>query len=548
MSKPSPLLPPLLLVLAGLLVLAWWLPNRPVPAGPPIAGGKLNSVSFAPYRDGQSPFDGRFPTAAQVEADIALLAGHVRAIRTYAAIEGKYDVAALAQKHGLKLWQGIWLGGDRAQNAREIARAIELAHRYPDTIERVVVGNEVLLRRDLPVDELIADIDQVRAAVKQPVTYADVWEFWQQFPQVARHVDIVTIHLLPYWEDHPTAIGGAIAHVRATWKRMAALFPGKPIAVGETGWPSRGRWRADAAPGVVNQAKFIRGFVAMARTEGIDYNLIEAFDQGWKYRSEGTVGANWGLWTADRQPKFPFSGPVSETADWPRWAAGGVAAGLALMLAALTVPGVAAAAQGWLAVLAMALGGALAFAAASTVPIAYDDYLRVAAAGNLGGQGLLAVLLMRRVARLLARAPRDEVGRTGAQATAAVRALLRGRLRALAGWRGWVFDDLGFVFLWTAAVLQLLLLFDPRYRDFPIGVFAVPLVAVLARTLLADLPLGGGGREEAFAGLTLGLAALAGAWQEGAANRQSLAWTACALVLAAPPLLRLWRLGRRAGR
>lgn len=539
-------LPPPAAVLAGLLLGllvagGWWLANRPLPGGPAIAGGKLASVSFAPYRAGQSPFTGRFPSGPEVDQDLAMLAHHVRAVRTYAAIEGNYVVARLAKRHGLKLWQGIWLGPDRAQNAREMAAAIQAARDFPDTVDRVVVGNEVLLRRDLPVKELIADIDHVKAAVKQPVTYADVWEFWEKYPQVAAHVDIVTIHLLPYWEDSPTGIGRAVAHVLATYRHMQALFPGKPIAVGETGWPSAGRWRADAAPSVVNQARFIREFVAAARKQGIDYNLIEAFDQDWKYRSEGTVGANWGIWTDDRRQKWPFAGAVVEDPGWPLWAGLAVLAGWVLLGAGLSGTGVAAGAlrpagQLRLALIAMGLGAGLGYAAAATVPIAYDASLTVALIGNLAGQAALALLLVRRAARLLA-GHQPPPSRSGAVATDAVRALFRGRLPPRAAW----FDDLSFVFLWTAVVLELLLLFDPRYRDFPLGPFAVPVLAVLARAWLGDLKLAGGGREEAVLGLTLVAATLGSAWQEGLANRQSLAWAACALLLAAPPLLSFWR-------
>jgi exo-beta-1,3-glucanase (GH17 family) len=569
----------MVLLLAGLVVLAWWWPNRPRAGDVAMPDARFNSVSFAPFRAGQSPLDHRFPSAAEVEEDMAVIAPRTRAIRTYAAIEGDYDVAALAAKHGLKVWQGIWLGTDRAKNAAEIARGIALAKRYPETIERVVVGNEVLLRRDLPVGELIAAIDQVRAAVRQPVTYADVWEFWRQFPEVAPHVDVVTIHLLPYWEDQPTGIDGAVQHVDAVYRAMAKLFPGKPIAIGETGWPSRGRPRQDAVPGRVEQAVFLRRFIALARQEGFDYNLIEAFDQGWKYKSEGTVGANWGLWTADRQPKFPLSGPVVENPDWARYAAGGVAAGLALLALALSPlsswPGLTRpsagtttgfppesvqpiashgrvkpghdavsrmSAQFRLAFLAMALGGALSFAWAGTVPVIYDARLLVAAIGNLAGQVLLAALMMRRAAGILAGVV-PPPARTGADATETVLARLRlrpGRRITAAS----VFDDLSFVFVWTAAVMQLLLLFDPRYRDFPLPVFAVPLACVIARALLADLPRGGGGREEFWAGATLAIAAVAGAVMEGPANHASLAWSLAALVLAAPPLLRVRRRAR----
>ena len=91
----------------------------------------------------------------------------------------------------------------------------------------------------------------------------------------------------------------------------------------------------------------------------------------------------------------------------------------------------------------------------------------------------------------------------------------------------------------VGAVMQALLVFDPRYRDFPLPVFAVPFVAVLARALLSDLPRAGGGWEEALAGGALAAGAIIGAIMEGPLNLPSLAWSAMALVLAGPPLLRL---------
>ena len=549
MSRSSPVLLPVLLILAALVVAAWWWPNRPKAGDVTMPDAAFNAVSFAPFQRGQSPFNETFPTEAQVAGDVALLAGKVRAIRSYAALGGKADLAALARLHGLKLWQGIWLGNDRKKNAQEMAAAIALANRYPDTIDRVIVGNEVLLRRDLPVEELIADIDTVRRAVKQPVTYADVWDFWRQFPQVAPHVDIVTIHLLPYWEDEPTGIDGAVREVGNAYRQIAAMFPGKPIAIGETGWPSRGRWRRDAAPSRVNQTVFLRRFIALSRQEGFDYCLIEAFDQDWKYRSEGTVGANWGLWTDDRRPKFPLSGPVVEDPDWRGEAAVSVVLGLVLLGGILWLhrtpePSPASRERenvgesGWgclaLAVLALALGWAFVWAWVGTVPIVYDLQLGVAAAVNLTGQAALALLLLDRAALVLAGRPLP-ARRTGAQATETVLGLFRLHLPRLP-LRAWLFDDLMFVFVWTAAVMQLLLLFDPRYRDFPLPVFIVPLLATLTRILLGDLPRGSG-REELWAGGTLAVAAIASAINEGPLNLQSLTWNAAALVLAAPLLL-----------
>jgi len=527
-------------VSALFLILAWWWPNRPAAGNVTMPAGKLKSVSFAPYRAWQSPLREQFPSRAQTLADLRLLKRHVDAVRTYSAIEGNYDVAALAHQVGLKVWQGIWLGSDVKKNEEEMARGIAMANRYPDTVTRVIVGNEVLLRRDLPPAALIADIERVKRAVRQPVSYADVWEFWEQFPEIARHVDFMTIHILPYWENHPVPIGRAIAHVREVYDRIHALIPEKPIVIGEAGWPSRGRWRQGAAPSRVNEAIFVRRFVTFADRHHVPYNLIEAFDQDWKYQLEGIVGANWGLWTADRRRKFPLHGPVVENPSWPEDAAIGIAAGLVLFLLVLPSDRPDAARAWRLAVLAMALGGAFSFAWAGIVPAIYDDALLLSAIVNLAGQAALAFLLMDRAALVLAGLPLPRP-RNGEDATETMRALLCFRFpRAQwVRWRAWLLDDLSFLFVWTACVMQAQLVFDPRYRAFPLPMFAVPLSGIVARSVLGDLPRSGGGREELLAGAALGMGAVASTVIEGPLNHQALTWNAAALLLAAPMLLRL---------
>jgi len=571
--------PLLIAFCAVMLLLAWYLPNRPVD---PLGGGgagdaeKFSSLSFDAYGPSESPLTDRFPTEAEADAHMAVVARAANAVRTYAAVEGNFDTAALAQKYGVKVWQGIWLGGDRAKNEVEIARAVALAHKYPDTIMRVVVGNEVLLRRDLPVAELIAYIDRVKAAVRQPVAYADVWEFWMQFPQVAPHVDIMLIHLLPYWEDVPTGIDRAVAHVGDIYARMRAAFPGKQIAIGETGWPSRGRARADAVPSVVNETIFLRRFLALARAEQFDYNFIEAFDQIWKYRSEGIVGASWGVFdayqgmpagvssdalrsdnphlpTASRrapssparageviiggQPtarmKIPLSGSVSNDPDWLTHAGESIAVGLLLCGVGLwRGAALGAARRNMIVVAGMALGGGLVFAAVVAWQTLFDVNLEIAAAVNVPAQAGLAVLAMLRLGGVLAAAP----GRTGGDATEMIRALLtRLRVPQLRG----LFEDICFLFVWTAAVMEMLLLCDGRYREFPLSTFAVPLLVTVGRLVGGDVQRGGGGREEFVVGTVLAGAAIGSAVLEGPLNGQSLVWNGCAVLLAGPVLLRL---------
>ncbi|MDP1748476.1 MAG: hypothetical protein Q8L22_03385, partial [Reyranella sp.] len=315
-----------LIAFAGVAVLNllwWWWPNRPVD----IAGWTaepLQSVSFAPYRPGQSPLTRTFPTPEQIEEDLKRIQGKVRAVRTYSAGENLEAVPQRAGKYGLKVWHGAWLNNNEKENLEQINLLIDHANKYKDTIERVIVGNEVLLRKDLTANELRRYIRQVKQRVSQPVTYADVWEFWLRNPSLADEVDFITIHILPYWEDEPIGVDrrepdGTLSiekHLVDIYKKVQARFPAKKIVIGETGWPSDGRMRSDARPGRVEQVKYFSVFRSAAEREKLDYNVIEAFDQYWKARQEGTVGAAWGLLDAQRRDKFELGKPVVAEPHW----------------------------------------------------------------------------------------------------------------------------------------------------------------------------------------------------------------------------------------
>lgn len=275
---------------------------------------KLQCLSYAPFGKDESPLDfdkGLKLSSAQIDKDLALLAQYTGCIRTYSTL-GLEMVPALARKHGLKMWLGAWVSSDPVLTRKEIAAMVALAKENADIIETVVVGNEALLRRDVSASQLIGYINDVKQALpNMKITYADVWEFWNQHPSVAPSVDRVTIHILPYWEDKPIEVTRALLHVKHVYDEMKHKIPNKEIVIGETGWPSVGRMREGALPSAVNQAIFTRGFVKMAEENGWKYNYIEAFDQPWKRISEGAVGGYWGLFNADRADKHVLHGFVS---------------------------------------------------------------------------------------------------------------------------------------------------------------------------------------------------------------------------------------------
>ncbi|MGA8386733.1 MAG: beta-(1-6) glucans synthase, partial [Pseudolabrys sp.] len=147
---------------------------------------KLYCVSYTPFRGRQTPLDpATMIPAAQIDDDLARLSEVTDCVRTYSVDFGLDQIAGIAAKYGLKVMQGLWLSSHPAKNNYQIETAIALANKYPETIRAVVVGNEVLLRGDMTATDLARTIRAVKARVRVPVTYADVWEFWLRNSDVA---------------------------------------------------------------------------------------------------------------------------------------------------------------------------------------------------------------------------------------------------------------------------------------------------------------------------------------------------------------------------
>ncbi|MDN5925345.1 MAG: benzoate transporter, partial [Xanthomonadales bacterium] len=267
----------LALLVAGLNIGLWYVSNRP--HGPINWQGDVHGFAFSPFQRHQSPLTKSFPSDAQISADLALLYHYSDRIRTYAALENP-QIPRLAHAAGMHMIAGAWLNADAAHNASELQALITQAQRYPQTITQVMVGNEVLLRNDLSPHQLMAWLDRARAAIRQPVSTAEPWHIWEKYPELAQHVDFITVHLLPYWEGVPRK--DAIGDVLQRYTALQHLFPNKPILIGEIGWPSNGDRFEYAKPSTANEAIFLRQWMTVARARGIDYFLMEAFDQPWK--------------------------------------------------------------------------------------------------------------------------------------------------------------------------------------------------------------------------------------------------------------------------
>jgi exo-beta-1,3-glucanase (GH17 family) len=500
-----------------------------MPQSPLAAGEKLYCLSYAPFRGLQTPLDpATHISAAQIEDDLSRLAKLTDCVRTYSNDYGLDQIPGIAANHGLKVLQGLWLSSHPEKNREQIETAVDLANRYPSTIRAVVVGNEVLLRGEMTATDLAATLRAVKARVKVPVTYADVWEFWLRNRDVAAAADFITIHILPYWEDFPIRARDAAAHVGSIRAQLVTAFAPKEVIIGEVGWPSEGRMREGALPSPANQARVIQDVLALAAREKIRVNVIEAFDQPWKRALEGTVGGHWGLFDdATRAPKFAWGEAVSNHPAWKMQAAGGVLFAVMVFAAAFGARHDRGAPLAlWLAVSANAvIGGVLIGWTVANVPVeslGAGGWLRslALAAVALLAPPLLSVAIMRGTPL-----PRFD------SIIGSLRTPSRERLTLAVG-----------VVLMAALLLAIQialgLVFDPRYKDFPFAPLTAVAVPFLVHSLAMPRPQGSHGAAECAGAAVLALSLPYIVFNEGFANWQSL-WLCAAIAALAVSLVRV---------
>jgi exo-beta-1,3-glucanase (GH17 family)/cellulose synthase/poly-beta-1,6-N-acetylglucosamine synthase-like glycosyltransferase len=316
----------------------------------PEVNKPLVSLSYAPFEGISDPDDlSTRPTIEQIRKDLRTIAPYTRTVRTYSSTGGLEVVPRVASELGLKVTLGIWLTKDKDsdgkripaaydRNEREIRSAIDLA-RHHSNINAIVVGNETIYRADQTIDDLVKVIQRVKKSVQIPVTTGEIVSTWTELGRdsikLAAAVDFIAAHSLPYWNGVPYnhAVDAAIE----SYNTLRRMYPGKRVSIAEFGWPSAGYNRQGAVPGRQEQAAIVRDFVTRADAQGIDYNIIEAFDQPWK-TFEGSVGSYWGLFDASRNPKFQWNGPVLDQDHW-KLAVVAVAAGFLLSLPILTIVG-----------------------------------------------------------------------------------------------------------------------------------------------------------------------------------------------------------------
>jgi GPH family glycoside/pentoside/hexuronide:cation symporter len=259
----------------------------------------LHGICFSPYREGQDVRDTL--TGTQIDERMEVIAPYTKWIRSFSTTKGNELIPLSARSKGIKTMVGAWISGDKVQNDLEIKNLIEQAKK--GMVDIAVVGNEVLLREELTLDELLFYVRKVKTAVPDiQVGYVDAYYQFVENPQLVEECDVILANCYPFWEG--CDIDNATAYLNEMHNIALSVAKGKPVIVTETGWPNQGNKNQNATPSKTNAMKYFVNATNWAKDKGVDTFYFSSFDESWKVRQEGEVGARWGLWDKYENLKY----------------------------------------------------------------------------------------------------------------------------------------------------------------------------------------------------------------------------------------------------
>lgn len=261
--------------------------------------GGMHGLCYSAYEEGQQPGD--ILTIEQIRRRMAVIAPYTKWIRSFSCIEGNELVPQVAREFGIKTLVGAWLGKDKDLNEQEIAGLIQLAKQ--GYVDIAAVGNEVLYRKDLSEEELLAYIQRVKTAIPETtVGYVDAYYEFTDCPKISDACDVILSNCYPFWEG--CQIDYSLVYMKQMYQQAMLAAKGKKVIITETGWPSQGKNFEDAEPSMENAIKYFINTQQWSREENIEIFYFSSFDESWKVGAEGDVGAYWGLWDMHHNLKF----------------------------------------------------------------------------------------------------------------------------------------------------------------------------------------------------------------------------------------------------
>ncbi len=259
----------------------------------------MHGIGFSPYEEGQEPGDQL--TEKQIRRRLKLIKPYTEWVRSFSCTDGNELIPKIAKEMGMKTMVGAWLGDNAKINAKEIEGLKRLANE--GLVDVAAVGNEVMYRGDLTEDELLDFIYDVKKDITNvPVGYVDAYYEFAHRPKITEACDVILANCYPYWEG--CSIEYSLIYMKDMYHQAVKAGKGKKVIITETGWPSEGEGLNGAFPSKENAIKYFINTQLWSKEEEIDVFYFSSFDESWKVGTEGDVGAYWGIWDKDENPKF----------------------------------------------------------------------------------------------------------------------------------------------------------------------------------------------------------------------------------------------------
>ncbi|KAL8672990.1 MAG: hypothetical protein Q9168_002584 [Polycauliona sp. 1 TL-2023] len=268
-------------------------------------------VDYTPYAS-QYPNCMKWPPSQNnVTRDVAVLSQLTNSIRMYGTDCNQTEMVLHAiDKLGLtdvKVWLGVWLDNNATTNARGLGSMNSILKEYgADPFLGVVVGNEVLYRKDMTAEALglvLSDVRKNMTAlnIDLPLATSDLGDNWTA--ELASEVDVVMSNIHPFF-------AGITPDVAAEWTWnfwqmkdvVLTANTKKKNIISEVGWPSAGGMDCGAAnctagvkgavAGIKEMNAFMGNFVCQSLANATDFFWFEAFDEPWKEQLN-TPGKEW---------------------------------------------------------------------------------------------------------------------------------------------------------------------------------------------------------------------------------------------------------------
>lgn len=278
----------------------------------------LTGLGYSPFMNGQEP-GGTYPTNSAILQDLSRITNIAPEIRTYEIDNTVGNIAMLCTNVGLYCWPGANLIGFPSTDASTINAMKGIASSNYYTTKGFIIESDGLQNGILSISQITNYMDQVKGVTTLPVTVAEPWSIWTNYPAYSGVITNVrgpfVVEVEPYWDAQ--AASNAAAYVAQRFNQVHTQYPTNQIIIGETGWPTSGFGingeTGQPEPGVTSQANqtaFMNQLTSWANTnlyatDGTHFTnrtivwYFEYRDENWRTNqtldTEGSVGQYWGL-------------------------------------------------------------------------------------------------------------------------------------------------------------------------------------------------------------------------------------------------------------